>query len=94
MRGLRSDKMTEQTHKIKCPHCGWIRTVPVGALEDESVTDVMRGIGDTIRAIGERIKGLLADPELDAANAWIDVPACPHCQNEYRYNVRTREVTK
>ena len=86
--------MAEQTHKIKCPHCWWIRTVPVGVLEDESVADAVRGAKDTLRAIGERIKGLLADPALEAANAWIDVPACPHCQNEYRYNVRTRKVEK
>jgi RNase P subunit RPR2 len=87
------DSQNEQ-RKIKCPHCGWIRTVPVGVLKDEIIADAVRGVGDTLRALGERIKGLLADPALDEANAWIDVPACPHCQNEYRYNVRTGEVTK
>jgi len=55
---------------------------------------VVRGMSDALRASAERIKALLADRELDEANAWVDMPACPHCGNVYRYNVRTGEVAK
>lgn len=79
----------EQVRRIKCPHCGWVRRVPVGVIEDASMATVTRGVSEAIRAVAERIKALLADAELDAANAWIDLPACPHCGNTYQYNVRT-----
>jgi hypothetical protein len=85
---------TQQERKIKCPYCGWIRTVPVSVIVDESTTDAVRGAGDTLREVGQRIRSLLADRQLDAANAWIDMPACPHCNNVYRYNARTGEVAK
>lgn len=91
-----------QVRMIKCPHCGWIREVPVAALEDASAASVIMGgpdalghavtrAGNVLREIGERIAAALHDPALDAANAWLDLPACPHCQKPYRYSVQTGE---
>jgi phage FluMu protein Com len=80
-----------QVKKIKCPHCGWIRSINVSAIEDASVTTVTRG--DTLKDVARRIRELLADKQLKAANAWLDMPTCPHCENSYRYNVRTGEVS-
>ncbi len=85
---------TQQVKKIKCPHCGWIRSVPASGFEDGSTTDAVLGAGDTLREVGQRIQSLLADAQLDAANAWIDMPACRHCGNIYRYNVQTGKVAK
>jgi len=81
----------EQYARVKCPHCGWIRRVPVGAIEDLSYSTVARGLGDRLKAVVDKIRTALADPELDEANAWIDLPPCPHCQNAYQYHVRTGE---
>jgi predicted RNA-binding Zn-ribbon protein involved in translation (DUF1610 family) len=83
----------EQVKKIKCPHCGWIRSVNVSVAET-GTTDVVRGMSDTLKDVARHIKELLADRQLDAANAWLDMPACPHCGNVYRYNVRTGEVAR
>ncbi len=90
-----------QERKIKCPYCGWVRTVPITAIQNASMTDVtrdtmdtLRGLGDSLKEIGHKIASLLSDSQLDAANAWIDMPKCPHCQNVYRYNVRTGEAAK
>jgi len=83
-----------QDRRIKCPHCGWVRTVPVSVIADESTTDVVKGIGETIRDVAAKIRAALADAQLDAANAWIDMPACPHCGKVYRYNIRSSEVAK
>jgi hypothetical protein len=82
----------EQIKKINWPHCGWIRSINVTALEDESMASVARGLSDTIKAIIEQINQVLGDPALDEANAWMDMPACPNCDNVYRYNVRTGET--
>lgn len=86
--------MPDQTQikRIKCPHCGWIRKIDVSVLEDESMATVTRAMSDALRAAAERIRTLLADPALDAANAWVDMPPCPYCKNVYRYNVHTGEV--
>ena len=82
-----------QIRKVKCPHCGWIRTIDITVYEDETRATVLAGrLSDAIRDVTERIKGLMADPALDEANAWVDMPPCPHCENVYQYNVRTREV--
>ena len=83
----------DQVKKIKCPHCGWVRTINISAIEDPSTATVVRGAGDTLRNVSRRIKELMADKQLNAANAWIDMPTCPHCENSYRYNVRTGEVS-
>ncbi len=85
---------SEQEIKIKCPHCGWIRSIPAGVIENESMASVVRGLGDHIKAVAEKIRALLADPQMDEANAWVDMPACPHCNKVYRYNARTSEVRK
>ena len=84
----------EQVQRIKCPHCGWIRKVNVGVLEDEATASVVAGMSEVLRAAAERIKALLADAQLDEANAWVDMPPCPHCGNVYRYNVRSGEVSE
>lgn len=82
-----------QIRKVKCPHCGWIRSIDVTVYEDEAMATVLSGpVSDAIRDVAERIKRLLADPALDEANAWVNMPPCPHCENVYQYNVRTREV--
>jgi hypothetical protein len=78
-----------QTRKIKCPHCGWIVTVPVAVLEDDSMATITKGLGDAARAAAERIRAALADSQLAGANAWIDMPACPNCKRIYQYNVTT-----
>lgn len=82
-----------QDRKIKCPHCGWIRTVPAQMIADEASADVAKGIGDTLKNVATRIRAALADPQLDAANAWLDMPPCPNCRKPYRYNLRSGEVT-
>ena len=84
-----------QDRKIKCPHCGWTRTVPASVLVDDSTTDVVRGIGEALKGVADKIKAALADTQLDVANAWVDMPACPNpnCRKVYRYNVRSGEVT-
>jgi phage FluMu protein Com len=81
-----------QDKKIKCPHCGWVRTVPVKAIEQAGTTDVVRGVGQVIKDIGEKIKAALSDIQLDEANQWIDMPKCPHCDNTYQYNVQTGDT--
>jgi uncharacterized protein (UPF0212 family) len=87
--------MTEQqTTKIKCPHCGWVRSLQVAATADLATTHVVRGASDALKAVAERIRDMLADHELDQANAWIDLPECPHCGNPYRYNVTTGETQR
>ncbi len=83
-----------QQRKIKCPHCGWIRTLNVAAVEDASTATVVRGMGDELKKAIEKIKAALADSQLDEANAWIDMPKCPNCGNVYSYNVRTLETRK
>jgi uncharacterized protein (UPF0212 family) len=84
----------QQVRKIKCPHCGWICSVDVRVLEDESMTTVVRGMSEALKAAAQRIKALLDDTQLDEANAWVDMPECPNCDNVYRYNVRTGEVAQ
>ena len=81
-----------QQRKIKCPHCGWIRTLDIDAVVDESTATVTRGVGDELKKAIAMIKAALADSQLDEANAWIDMPKCPHCGKVYRYNARTGGV--
>lgn len=84
----------DQVRKLKCPHCGWIRTIDVRVVEDEAMATVVRAVSEKLKAATERIKALLADAELEEANAWLDMPDCPHCGKVYRYNVRTGEVAR
>lgn len=81
-----------QDKKIKCPHCGWIRTVPVRVIEEAGTTDVTRGVGEVIKDLAEKIKAALSDTQLYESNAWLDMPKCPHCDNTYQYNLRTGET--
>ena len=87
----------EQVKRIKCPYCGWIRKITIPA-KGKIIADAVQGIrgrvSETLKDVAARINAMLADPQLEAANAWMDMPACPHCQNVYRYNVRTGEVAK
>ena len=82
----------EQILKIKCPHCGWVRSMDIQAYEDTGAATVTRGVGDDLRQATVKIKEWLSKSNLDNANAWLDMPACPHCKKTYRYNARTREV--
>lgn len=84
----------QQVRKIKCPHCGWIRTVPVGATDEGSWASVVRGLPEAMKAAAEKIKAAIADSQPHAVNAWIDLPACPNCNRTYRFNARTGQVTK
>lgn len=79
---------TTQQRKIKCPHCGWIRTMTIEV--DDKGAIVVRG-GEALTDAGQRIKDMLSDAALTEANAWIDMPKCPNpdCQKVYQYNVRT-----
>lgn len=81
-----------QTLKIKCPHCGWIRSVTVDV--DDVGAPVIAGVLDEAKKLASRWKDLLVDRTLDQANAWLDMPACPHCRKVYQYNVKTGEVRK
>jgi transcription elongation factor Elf1 len=72
--------------KIKCPYCGWERNVPTSEIVDESFGTIVRK--GEIKALAEKIKAMLADPQLDEANAWIDL-TCADCGNSYQYNVCT-----
>lgn len=83
---------TPHDYKIKCPHCGWIRTVPAQLIADTASADVAMGVGDALKEVARQIKAALADPQLDAANAWLDMRPCSNCSKPYRYNVRTGEV--
>ncbi len=89
----------KQTLKIKCPHCGWVRTMTINvqAGQTEVVAgprDWVRGASEAIRAAVEKFKTMLDDPELKAANAWLPMPACPNvdCGKTYEYNIHTRET--
>jgi predicted RNA-binding Zn-ribbon protein involved in translation (DUF1610 family) len=82
----------EQIVKIKCPHCGRIRSLDIQAYEDVGETDVVRGFIDETKKAIDGIRQLLTTSSVEAANAWLDMPACPNCGKTYRYNVRTHEV--
>ncbi|HYN90120.1 MAG TPA: hypothetical protein VER55_16415 [Ardenticatenaceae bacterium] len=82
----------QQIRKIKCPHCGWVVSVPIDVIVDESMADVTKGPIDSLKQAAARIRALLANPSLDPANDVIDMPACPNCRRVYRYNVRTGEA--
>lgn len=76
-----------QTRKIKCPHCGWVRTLTIEVNDTGDI--VVRGLGDTLKDFASQVKNFIADAQLTEANAWIDAPACPHCSNTYQYNTHT-----
>lgn len=76
--------------KIKCPHCNWVRSVPTSEIGNKSIASIVRE-GERIKVLAEKIRSMLADLQLDEANAWIDL-ICPNCENSYQYNVRTRKT--
>ena len=90
---------SQQIRKIKCPHCGWIRkmTIQIEGTEviiTAEIGDVMRGTSEELQKAFDAIKRKLEDTELNEANAWNDMPACPNpdCQKVYKYNVQTGET--
>ena len=82
----------EQKIKIKCPNCGWIRSINILAYENSGAATVVNGTREEIEKVVESMKEMLSKSKLDDANAWLDMPACPICKRSYRYNVKTREV--
>ena len=54
---------------------------------DESTATIVRK-GKKHNSLIKKIQAALADPELDEANAWIDI-SCVNCGKSYQYNVRT-----
>jgi hypothetical protein len=74
--------------KIECPHCHWKRDVPTSEVLDKQGFGTITRSGEKLKTLAEKIKNLLADPQLDEANAWIDL-TCAKCENSYQYNVRT-----
>ena len=84
----------EQQVEIKCPYCGAVRTIDIQAYADAGGTYVTRGPVDEIKKAAEGIRKLLSDGSLEAANAWLDMPKCPRCENTCRYNVKTHEVKR
>lgn len=81
-----------QTIRMKCPHCGFIRRFEAPANEDLSQAHVARGLTDSLRELAGKLSQLTGRGDLAEANAWIDVPPCPHCERSYRYDVRTGET--
>ncbi len=81
--------MPDQVHKIKCPHCGWVRRWILHVEGNRAYIAVGGDLTDALKAINEHIAAMFADPELEDANAWIDIPGCPNCQQVYQYNLRT-----
>ena len=79
---------TIQVKKVKCPHCGWIRRMEIRT-ESGQVTVVMGGVTDWLKNLNQKLQDLSKDPELAAANAWIDLHECPHCERAYEYNLIT-----
>lgn len=73
--------------KITCPHCGWEINVPGNGVIDASFGPAVRK-GEKMKALFKKIKTMRADPQLDEANAWIDI-TCTKCEHSYQYNVRT-----
>ena len=85
-----------QTAKIKCPHCGWIRTMTI-QVEDNQV-DVYAGFSVMLRSVNKelqeaarKLRDMLADKALNEANAWLPMPPCPNpepaCGKTYEYNI-------
>ena len=90
---------SQQIRIIKCPYCGWIRKMAIQVDGTEIVItagigDVMRGISEALQKALDAIKSKFEDTELNEANAWIDMPACPNpdCEKVYKYNVQTGET--
>ncbi len=77
----------ESIRKIKCPHCGWVRRMKLDAASGQGYG--VLGVQEDLEKLVARLRELIRDPELEEANAWLSMPACPHCQRTYEYNVRT-----
>ena len=79
-----------QVRTLKCPHCGWQTDLTVPGAEMD-VEVVASALSDAWRGVLTRVRDLASDPELDEANAWLDIERCPNpeCGKPYQYNVRT-----
>ncbi len=49
--------------QVKCPHCGWIRSVDVQAIEDGGMTSVTAGADGVTKAV-EAIKNYMGNSAL------------------------------
>ncbi len=78
-----------QIKKMKCPYCGWVRVVPLDEGVGAAAMAGSRSASDETKALAERIRVKLAERRLEAPEAWLDMPGCPHCDRMYQYNVRT-----
>ncbi len=77
----------QQIVKMKCPHCGWVRRMKLDV--EAGQADVVRGQGEALRDTLRKIQGMLANPKLEEAEAWLPVPKCPNCGQGYEYNIIT-----
>jgi DNA-directed RNA polymerase subunit RPC12/RpoP len=84
----------QQTRAIKCPHCGWERSIQIDVVEDESMARVAAGLRDLLRKLRNTQQATKQSTDLADANATIDIPKCANCGKAYRYNSRTGEVSK
>ncbi len=81
-----------QILKIKCPHCGFIRRVDISDYEDITLTVGVKGVQEALGQALHKLGELLSGPTLKEEDAWIDMPACPNCENPYRFNLVTRKA--
>lgn len=80
-----------QDKKIKCPYCGYVRHWKL-RVDGTTADIVMDGkVTDQLKELAKKIQEMWTDRELEAANAWIDMPECPNCDRAYQYNLRTGE---
>ncbi len=83
-----------QTRTIKCPHCGWEREITLHI--EAGKVDVVAGPPQFVQDLKEKLKNFVFDQELQDANAWIVMKACPNppCGKTYEYNLRSGETRK
>lgn len=81
----------EQTRRIRCPYCGWERSITMHFMVDSRLTDVVRGWGEAFGIAAEKIGEILHNTELQRANAKFDLE-CPNCSKPYRFDAATGTV--
>jgi hypothetical protein len=90
---MMTDKI--QTFKIKCPYCGWNRTISIN-ITDGQIPVVAGKNGNPLHDLTEKIKNLFKDREMDEVNSWIQMNTCPNppCQHTYEVNLFTGATRK